>query len=97
MEGAQVDAEAALAEQLTSVSVNRLGQNSMSSSRSKERLVSNFVRNAVREAVSLSSFILRTPRNWRCEFWETDRRGALRFRPPWWLCDTGAGCAAWAL
>lgn len=80
-----------------SISVKRLGQNSMSSSRSKERLVSNLVRNAVKDAVSLSSFMLRTPRNWRWEFWETERRGALRFRPPWWLCDTGAGCAAWAL
>lgn len=48
-----------------SVSVNKPGQNSMSSSRSKDRLVSNLVRKAVREAVSLSSFMLRTPRNWR--------------------------------
>lgn len=48
---------------LTSVSVRRLGQNSMSSSRSKERPASNFVRKVEREAVSVSSFMLRTPRN----------------------------------
>jgi hypothetical protein len=80
-----------------SLSVNRPGQNSMSSSRSKDRLVSNLLRKADSDADSLSSFMLRTPRNWRCAFWETDKRGALRFRPPWWLCDTGAGCAGWAL
>jgi predicted metal-binding protein len=55
----------ALEMETKSVSVNRPGQNSMSSSRSKDRLVSNLVRKAVREAVSLSSFMLRTPRNWR--------------------------------
>jgi hypothetical protein len=66
-----------------SVSVNRPGQNSMSSSRSKERLVSNLVRKAERAAVSLSSFM---PRRRSClwEFWETVMRGALRLRPPWW-------------
>lgn len=46
-----------------SLSVNRPGQNSMSSSRSNERLVSNLLRKAEREAVSVSSFMLRTPRN----------------------------------
>jgi predicted metal-binding protein len=55
----------ALEMETKSVSVNRPGQNSMSSSRSKDRLVSNLVRKAVREVVSLSSFMLRTPRNWR--------------------------------
>lgn len=55
----------ALEMETKSVSVNRPGQNSMSSSRSKDRLVSNLVRKAVSEAVSLSSFMLRTPRNWR--------------------------------
>jgi len=55
----------ALEMETKSVSVNRPGQNSMSSSRSKDRLVSNLVRKAEREAVSLSSFMLRTPRNWR--------------------------------
>lgn len=55
----------ALEMETKSVSVNRPGQNSISSSRSKDRLVSNLVRKAVSEAVSLSSFMLRTPRNWR--------------------------------
>lgn len=82
---------------LTSVSVRRLGQNSMSSSRSKERPASNLVRKVEREAVSVSSFMLRTPRNWRWEFWETDSLGARRCRPPWWLCDMGAGWAGCGL
>jgi hypothetical protein len=58
------------------------------------------LRKAERAADSLSSFMLRTPRNCLCEFCETERRGALRFRPPWWLlCDgpgtTAVGCACW--
>lgn len=64
-----------------SLSVNNLGQNSMSSSRSKERLVSNWLRKLDTATVSLSSFMLRTPRNCRWEFCETDSLGALRFRP----------------
>ena len=46
-----------------SLSVNSPGQNSMSSSRSKDRTSSNFERKAMRFAVSVSSFILLTPRN----------------------------------
>ncbi len=53
---------------LTSLSVRRPGQNSMSSSRSNERTASNLVRKAERAADSLISFMPRTPRNWRCEF-----------------------------
>ena len=48
---------------LTSVSVNRLGQNSRSSSRSKERPASNLMRNADRAADSLTSLMLRALRN----------------------------------
>lgn len=76
-----------------SLSVNRPGQNSMSSSRSNERPASNFVRKAVRDAVSLSSFMLRTPRNCLCEFWETESLAARRLRPPWWLWDMDVWCA----
>jgi len=75
----------ALEMETMSLSVNRLGQNSMSSSSSKERPASNLARNVEREAVSLSSFMLRTPRNCRWVFWDTDMRGALRLRPPWLL------------
>lgn len=83
---------------LTSLSVSRPGQNSRSSSRSKDRPASKRVRKADRAADSLSSFMLRTPRNWRCEFCETVRRGVLRLRPPlWWLWETEAACAACAL
>lgn len=53
---------------LTSLSVRRPGQNSMSSSRSKERTASNLVRKAERAAVSFISLMPRTPRYWRCEF-----------------------------
>lgn len=48
---------------LTSLSVNRAGQNSISSSSSNERTDSNFVRKVESEADSLNSFMLRTPRN----------------------------------
>lgn len=71
----------ALEMELISLSVRRLGQNSISSSRSKERTASNFMRKFARELDSPSSFILRTPRNCLCEFWETDSRGARRLRP----------------
>jgi hypothetical protein len=40
----------------------------MSSSRSKLRIVSKRLRKAMREAVSLRSFMLLTPRNCLCEF-----------------------------
>ena len=50
---------------LTSVSVSRLGQNSISSSKSKERTDSNLVRKASSDVESDSSFMLRTPRNCR--------------------------------
>jgi len=87
---------------LTSLSVNKAGQNSMSSSRSKDLPASNFCRKVVTEAVSVSSFILLTPLNCLWEFWEVERRGALRERPPWWECDDDAGPFAevgcwWAL
>lgn len=72
-------------DKLTSLSVNNLGQNSMSSSRSNERLHSNWDRKLDTDTDSDNSFMLLTPRNCRCEFWETDSLGALRFRPPWWL------------
>lgn len=77
----------------TSLSVSRLGQNSMSSSRSKDRTSSNFDRKAATDAVSLRSFMLRTPRNCLCECCETESLGALRFRP-WWPCDTAGGVTA---
>lgn len=48
---------------LTSLSVNKAGQNSMSSSKSKDLPASNFCRKVVTEAVSVSSFILLTPLN----------------------------------
>jgi hypothetical protein len=74
----------------------------MSSSRSNDRTASNRMRKFARFAVSVSSFILLTPRNCFCEFCATDSFGALRFRPPWWLCETavavaGVGCCWWAL
>ena len=72
---------------LTSSSVSRLGQNSKSSSKSNERPASKRIRNAELVGLSVNSFMLLTPRNCRCEFWELDRRGALLERPPWWLCD----------
>ena len=74
---------------LTSLSVKRPGQNSRSSSRSKDRPASNFRRKVDSEAVSVSSFMLRTPRKCLWEFWDTDSRGALRFRPPWWPWEMG--------
>jgi hypothetical protein len=57
----------ALEMETKSVSVNRPGQNSMSSSRSKDRLVSNLVRKDEMAATSGSfMFMLRGPdRNWR--------------------------------
>lgn len=48
---------------LTSFSVKRAGQNSMSSSRSKDLPASNFCRKVVTVAVSVSSFMLLTPLN----------------------------------
>lgn len=65
-----------------SLSVNNPGQNSISSSKSKDRQASNFIRKLFRDTDSVSSFILLTPRNCLCGFWETDSLGALRFRPP---------------
>jgi hypothetical protein len=50
-----------------SLSVSKAGQNSMSSSRSNDLPASNFCRKVEIEAVSVSSFMLRTPLN--C-FWE---------------------------
>lgn len=67
---------------LTSLSVKRPGQNSRSSSSSKDRMASNFERKAESAAVSLSSFMLRTPRNCLWGFCETERRAARRLRPP---------------
>ena len=80
-----------------SLSVNRFGQNSMSSSKSKERTASNFVRKLDTDTDSVSSFILLTPRNCLWLFCETESLGARRFLPPWWLCEmadapTGVGC-----
>jgi len=85
-----------------SLSVKSAGQNSMSSSRSKDRTASNLMRKDARFAVSVSSFMLLTPRNCFCGFWATDSLGALRFRPPWWLWETpgaaaGVGCCWCAL
>lgn len=68
-----------------SLSVNKPGQNSMSSSRSNARPDSNFVRKEDTAPDSANSFMLRTPRKDLCEFCETDSLGALRFRPVWWL------------
>ena len=81
---------------LTSLSVSKPGQNSRSSSRSKDRTDSNLLRKAESDADSLSSFMLRTPRNCLCEFCETESLGALRLRPPWWLWETDAVCAGCA-
>lgn len=53
---------------LTSLSVRSLGQNSISSSRSKDRLASNCVRKELTVTASFISLTLLTPRNWRCEF-----------------------------
>ena len=47
----------------TSSVVNNAGQNSMSSSRSKDLPASNLCLKVVMEAVSVSSFILLTPLN----------------------------------
>lgn len=79
-----------------SFSVNSLGQNSMSSSRSNDLLASNCDRKLETDDDSVSSFMLLTPRNCRCEFCETDSLGALRLRPPWWLWLTeGAAAVGW--
>jgi hypothetical protein len=89
--------EDALLMDTRSVSVNSLGQNSISSSRSNDLLASNWERKLDTEGVSVSSRMLLTPRKWRCEFCETERRGApLRLRPPWWLWETeGAAAVGW--
>jgi hypothetical protein len=83
--------------ELTSLSVNKPGQNSRSSSRSKDRPASNLLRKELTEATSAKSFIVRPPRICLWVFWETERRGARRLRPPalWW--PIGAGCAGCAL
>lgn len=75
-----------------SLSVKSPGQNSKSSSRSKDRPASNFTRKVTREGDSVSSFMLRTPRNCLCEFWETESLGARRFRP-WWPWETAVAAA----
>ena len=64
----------------TSSSVSRLGQNSRSSSRSKERPASKRARKAVTAGASASSRMLFTPRNWRGAFWAAIL-GARRERP----------------
>lgn len=70
---------------LTSLSVNSVGQNSRSSSRSKDLPASNSLRKKVTLCGgSAISFMLRTPRNvflWL--FCEVDNRGARRDLP-WW-------------
>lgn len=66
-----------------SVSVNKPGQNSMSSSRSKDRPASNFIRKAVSCTVSASSLTLRAWRKCLEGFCDMESRGALRLRPPW--------------
>jgi len=87
---------------LTSASDNSIGQNSRSSSRSNDLPASNFCRKFVTWGCSAISFILLTPRNCLWLFWEVDRRGARRERPPWCACDE-ADCAVegiglwWAL
>lgn len=65
-----------------SLSVNKPGQNSMSSSRSKDRHDSNLLRKLLTATVSESSFMLRTPLNCFWEFCDTDNLGALRVRGP---------------
>jgi hypothetical protein len=60
---AREDRSDALEIETKSFSVSKLGQNSRSSSSSKELAASNFERNAEMDADSLSSFMLRTPRN----------------------------------
>lgn len=75
--------------EIMSTSVSRLGQNSRSSSRSKERPASKRSRKLVTAAAS-SSFL--TLRNCLWEF--CDKRGARRPRPPWCEFDAGCGLAA---
>lgn len=67
----------------TSSSVSKPGQNSKSSSKSNDLPASKRARNADTGGDSASSFILLTPRNCRCEFWDEDGRGALRDRAAW--------------
>lgn len=69
---------------LTSLSVNRPGQNSMSSSRSKDRVASNRVRKVISAVESESSLRLRTVRYCLLAFCDMESRGALRFLP-WWF------------
>lgn len=64
VKGADAQAE----EKHTSSSVRRLGQNSKSSSKSKDRPASNLARKAVTAGASASSLMLFTPRNWRWAF-----------------------------
>jgi len=67
---------------LTSSSVNNPGQNSRSSSRSNDLPASKRAREADTTGLSVNSFMLLNPLNCLWEFWEADRRGALRDRPP---------------
>ncbi|KAL8765622.1 MAG: hypothetical protein Q9209_007354 [Squamulea sp. 1 TL-2023] len=69
---------------LTSSSVNNPGQNSRSSSRSKDLPASKRARKAEIGGLPVNSFMLRTPRNCLWVLWEADKRGALLDR---WLCD----------
>lgn len=83
---------------LTSLSVSRLGQNSRSSSRSKDLVASKRVRKVSSAVVSGISFMLRAARNCLLAFCETDSLGALRLRP-WWLCELeapGTAGVGWA-
>lgn len=84
--------------QLTSLSVSRFGQNSRSSSRSKDLVASKRLRKVRSAVVSGISFMARADLNCLLAFCETESLGALRFRP-WWLCElaapgmAGVGCA----
>lgn len=78
----------------TSSSVRRPGQNSRSSSRSKERPASNLARKADTAGASASSRMLLTPRNWRWVFWVAIL-GPRRERPPWWLFECMWAAGLW--
>ena len=81
-------------QQHTSSSVRRPGQNSKSSSKSKDRPASNLARKADTAGASASSLMLLTPRNWRWVFWVAIL-GPRRERPPWLLFEGMWAAGPW--
>jgi hypothetical protein len=81
--------------ELTSLSDIRFGQNSLSSSASKDLASSKYLRYSSLALVSVNSRMLLTPRNCLWAFCEAAlSRGARRERPLWWLCDGAEAFAA---